>query len=542
MSSLGRSSALIAAGTLASRVTGLVRSIVLASAIGAIGQASDAFTAANQLPNNVYMVISTGILTAVIVPQIVAWSARDDGGGSHISKLMTLGAVVLVGATVVAMLLVWPLVWLYSSRFSPDQLALAVAFAYWCLPQVFFYGMFALLGETLNARRVFGPYAWAPIVNNVVSISGFLVFIAVFGGDRTALSEWQTADGAWNLPMIAALGGIATLGIVAQTAVLAFFWRRTGLSLRPDFQWRGIGLRAVGTLAGWTFLMMLVGQLVSMYQQTTISGASGDDAATTVWFNAWLVFMLPYSVIVMSIGTPYFTQISEHAAAGRDDDVRRDIGRAIRILGLLCVLAATAVMVAAVPASRLFTNQTDHAVAAAPVLVGFLIGLVPLAVQFVIQRTFYAYGDTRTPFWFTVFQGALSVGFATIAFALFRSEELLGLLTPAIAAGQSLSSLAQVILASWLLRRRLGPLGMGSSIWALVRFTLAALPAAAAGYGVYVLAGASEGWMAADKLWAVLACLLIGAVVAAVYVVVLALFRAPELKALTALARGRLGR
>ncbi|GAA4193956.1 hypothetical protein GCM10022219_16480 [Microbacterium oryzae] len=543
MSSLGRSSAMIAAGTLASRVLGLVRSIVLVTVIGgAATAAGDAFTNANQLPNNIYMVISTGILTAVLVPQIVKWSAREDGGNAHISKLITLGAVLLAGVALLAMALAWPLVWIYSSRFSPEQLTLAVLFAYWCLPQIFFYGMFALLGETLNARGVFAPYAWAPIVNNVVSIAGFLGLLWAYGGDRVALADWQHPDGSWDLLRIGLLGGIATLGIVAQTAVLVLFWRRTGLSIRPDFHWRGIGLRAVGKLAGWTFLMMLIGQALSAYQQTLLSGASSQGPASTTWFNAWLVFMLPYSVIVLSIGTPYFTRLSEHAAAGRDDDVRADIGRAIRTLGVLCVLAAAAVIVAAAPAARIFNNSRDDALAAAPVLIGFLIGLVPLAVQFVVQRTFYAYGDTRTPFWFTVFQAVVAAALATVSFLVFSTDERLPFLGAAIAAGQSISSLAQVILASWLLRRRLGPLGMGGSLRALLRFTVAALPAAAAGYGVYLLTGGADGWMLAEKLPAVLGCAVIGAVVALVYVLALAVLRAPELKAITQLLRGRLRR
>ncbi|GLJ60834.1 hypothetical protein GCM10017576_09630 [Microbacterium barkeri] len=541
MTSLGRSSAMIAAGTLASRVTGLVRSIVLIAAVGSFGNASDAFTAANQLPNNIFMIISTGVLTAVIVPQIVRWSAREDGGASHISKFMTLGGVLLAGASVLAMILVWPLIWLYGARFDPDTIALAVAFAYWCLPQIFFYGMFALLGETLNARRVFGPYAWAPIVNNIVSIAGFGVFIAVFGGHQSSLAQWTTADGGWNLPKVALLGGVATLGIVAQMFVLLFFWRRTGLSIRPDFRWRGMGLREVGSLTSWTFLMMVIGQLVSMYQQSTISDASGQ-ASVTVWFTSWLVFMLPYSVIVLSIGTPYFTQLSEHAAAGRDDEVRADIGRAIRMLGLLCVLATAAVMAAAAPVARIFTENGEQAVEASLVLIGFLIGLVPLAVQFVVQRTFYAYGDTRTPFWFTVFQGVLSVTFATASILVFSTDELRPYLTAAVATGQSLSSTAQVVLATWLLRRRLGPLGLGVSLRALLRFALAALPAAGAGVGVYLLCGGAGGWMLDGIAQAIAGCILIGGATALVYVVALAVLRSPELKSVTQLIRARLRR
>jgi putative peptidoglycan lipid II flippase len=538
MHSLGRASALIAAGTLVSRLTGVLRAVVLVSAIGAVGHATDAFTIANQLPNYVFQVLSAGLITAVLVPQIVKWSAREDGGRAHLSKLFTLGTIVLLIVTAVSMALAPWLVALLGDGWNDDQRALGTAFAYWCLPQVFFYGMFALLGETLNARRVFGPYAWAPIVNNVVSIAGFAVFIGMFGGEHSELDDWDPL-------LIGVFGAVTTLGIIAQTVVLAVFWRRTGLSLRPDFRWRGMGLGAIRGLAGWSFGMLLVGLVVSVVQQRVISPASGDDVSATVWMNAWLVFMLPYSIIVMSIGTPYFTQLSEHAAAGRDDEVRADIGRAIRTLGLFVVIAAVALIVAAVPASRIFTGSEAQAVAAGPVLVGFLVSLVPLAVQFIIQRTFYAYGDTRTPFLFTVFQAAIAIGLALVMPTLFSE----GYLTASVALAQSLSSLAQVVLASWLLHRRLGSLGMASSIWALTRFTLAAVPAGAAALGIYLLVGGDGSWMAgagvdgiAGKLLAAVGTGVLGLVALAVYVAVLAVFRAPELRTAAGLVRRLAGR
>ena len=224
MASLGRSSALIAAGTFASRITGLLRTIVLVTLIGSLNtRAGDAFANANQLPNNIYIVISTGILTAVIVPQIVRVSQRDaDGGAAFISKLFTLATVVLLGATALAMLAAPGLIWLYAPKFTPEQLALATAFAYWCLPQILFYGLYALVGETLNARGIFGPFAWAPVVNNVVSIAGFGAMIVMFGSGLTAVDLWTPG-------MIAGIGGTATAGIVVQALVLVLFWRKTGL-------------------------------------------------------------------------------------------------------------------------------------------------------------------------------------------------------------------------------------------------------------------------------------------------------------------------
>lgn len=532
MSSLGRASAIIGAGTMVSRVTGLLRSIVLVGVLGAVGsEAADAFTFANTLPNSVFSLISVGVLTAVIVPQIVKATADADGGNAFISKLFTLGTVVLVATTAVATLAAPWLVVLVAGRAPLEAQALATALAYWCLPQILFYGLYALLGEALNARRIFGPFTWAPVVNNIVSIIGFLVLGAVFAPVPTQAEEWTPA-------MIATLGGTATLGIALQALVLLVFWRRTGLALKPDFRWRGVGLGAVGKLAGWTFLMAFASLAAGVLQGNIVSAASGSGASATVTANAWLIFMLPYSVIVLSIGTPYFTQISEHAAAGRDDEVRGDISRSIRTLLFFIVAAVAAVAAAAIPASRVFTSSAEDAEAAALVLLCYLLSLIPLTILFIVQRTFYAYDDTRTPFWFTIFQCVLIVATALLAGGLLQAEVIpITGLAAAVALGQSVASTLQTIVATWLLHRRLGGLGLRSWASATGRFLVAAVPAGLAGWGVFLLFGGTEGWTASDKIQGALGTAVIGAVVVLVYVAILALFRAPELRAASGLVR-----
>lgn len=532
MTSLGRASAIIGAGTLVSRLTGLLRSIVLVGVLGAVGsEAADAFTYANTLPNSVFSLISVGVLTAVIVPQIVKATADADGGNAFISKLFTLGTVVLVATTAVATIAAPWLVVLVAGRAPLEAQALATALAYWCLPQILFYGLYALLGEALNARRIFGPFTWAPVINNIVSIVGFLILGAVFAPVPTQAEEWTPS-------MIAVLGGTATFGIALQALVLLIFWRRTGLALRPDFQWRGVGLGAVGRLAGWTFLMAFASLAAGMLQGFIVSEASGSGASATVTANAWLIFMLPYSVIVLSIGTPYFTQISEHAAAGRDAEVRADISRSIRTLLFFIVAAVAAVAAAAIPASRVFTSSAADAEAAALVLLCYLVSLIPLTLLFIVQRTFYAYDDTRTPFWFTIFQCVLIVATALLAGGLYQAGVIpITSLAAAVALGQSVASTLQTIVATWLLHRRLGGLGVRTWATAIARFAVAAVPAGLAGWGVFLLMGGVDGWTASDKIQGAVGTAIIGLVVVAVYVAILAVLRAPELKAAGGLVR-----
>jgi putative peptidoglycan lipid II flippase len=526
VASLGRASAILGAGTLVSRITGLVRSVVLVAALGSVGSGvADAFAIANQLPNNIYAIISTGILTGVIVPQIVRAAKHADGGGAFISKLLTLGTVVLVVVTGLATLAAPLLVQLFAT-FRGDQLALAIAFAYWCIPQLFFYGLYALVGETLNARRVFGPYTWAPIVNNVVSIAGFGAFIALFGPHQTAVEIWTPA-------MITLMGGTATLGIAAQALLLLFFWRRAGVRVRPDFAWRGMGLRHMGRLAWWTFLMVVVGQIAGLVQTRIVTEASETGASIAAMNYAWFIFILPYSVIAVSIGTPYFTQLSEHAAAGRDDDVRADLGASVTSLSFFMVGALAALAAASLPVSRIFTESAADAVPFAQVLGAYLVGLIPLSILYIVQRTFYAYNDTIRPFLFTLVQAALVITTALIAGAVLPLERL----AAGIALGQSLAGIVQLAVAVLLLRRRLGRLGMAGSLRALVRFGIAAMPAALAGWGVFVWAGGVEGWML-ESLWTGIAgTAAIGSASLLVYIGALALLRSPELSVLGSLVR-----
>ncbi|MRG58973.1 murein biosynthesis integral membrane protein MurJ [Agromyces sp. CFH 90414] len=521
---IGRASLFLASGTLVSRVLGFVKAIVLASAIGAVGSVSaDAFAVANGLPNTVYVIVAGGVLSAVLVPQIVRAAAHADGGSAYINKLLTLSLVVIGGATVVATLLAPVLVWIYAAS-KPEVVPLAIAFAWWCLPQIFFYGLYTLLGEVLNARRSFGPFTWVPVLNNIVALAGLAVFGLVYGFDPGG----DRAVGDWTAGMVALLAGTATLGIASQALVLFWFWRRIGLRFRPDFAWRGVGLGAAGRLAGWTFGMLLLTTLAGIVQTQVLLIASGAGASVAAVDIAWLVFMLPHSIIAVSIATAYFTRMSEHAH--RDDlaTVRDDVSGAIRGISLLLVFAAAVLIVVAYPFGAVFQSDTFAATAGlGNVIVAFAIGLPAFSALFVVQRTFYALNDTRTPFFFTLFQ---VVVFAALAFTcLLLPLEWIGV---GIALSTTLAGAAQLVVATVLLRRRLGgidgrriAIALGRSLAALV------LPVAAGVLLLVTLGGTTEGGYAVSGiLGAVSSMAIIGVVMAALYFAGLWLLRSPELR------------
>ena len=527
---LGRASVLLASGTMVSRVLGFLKTAVLAAAIGQTGsRAADAFSTANQLPNNVYALIAGGLLSAVLVPQNVRAAAHDDGGQRFINKIVTLGTVLFGAVTIVATLLAPVLVRVYvqsaddgGSGFSGPQLALATAFAFWCLPQIFFYAMYSLLSEVLNARQVFGPFTWAPVVNNVVGLAGLAVFMLAFGG----AVENAPVD-VWAADRVTVIAGTATLGVVAQAAFLVAFWRRAGLTFRPDFRWRGVGLGATGKAAGWLFGMVLVTQLAGVVQSRVASLGSDVGAASATLSNAWLLFMLPHGIIAVSIATAYFTRMSGHAERGDLDAVRTDLSQSLRTIGMFIVFAAVAMCVVAYPFARFFEGTFEGATAMAHVILAYMPGLVLFSLLFVVQRVFYALHDQRTPFFMQLVQSLVFVAGALVAAATVPPERI----GVAIALTTTVAGSTQAVVAIALVRRRLP--GMDGALVArrYLTFVLVALLSAVVGLVVAVLLGSfvADGFAQSGRLQGVLTVAVVGSAMAVVYFGLLAVARLPEL-------------
>lgn len=534
---VGRASALLASGTLVSRVLGFVNAIVLAGAIGYIGAAADGFTLATQIPNSIYALIAGGLLSAVLVPQIVRAAVHEDGGQQFINRVVTLGVVVFLAVTVAATLASPLLVDLYAQSgergFTTDGIALAVALSYWCLPQIFFYSLYSLLGNVLNARNVFGPFTWAPALNNVIAIAGIGVFILVFGPDPA-----HRDASTWTPGMIALLGGTATLGIAAQALVLTLFWRRAGLTFRPDFRWRGVGLGRVGSAGAWVFGMILITQLAAIVETRVATLATGS-ASLGVLKYAWLVFMLPHSIVTVSITTAYFTRMSAHARDGRLDDVRSDLSSALRAILLIMVFATVGLAVLSFPFSAVFGGRFEDVAALAAVIVAYLLGLIPFTVVFLMQRVFYSLDDTRTVFFLQVVHSAtFVVGVLLVAMAPTT------VIAIGIAVCMSLASLLQMVVYAILLRPRIGGLDARHVGTRFVQYLASALLAGGVGAAVTWALGAytDGGFGSSSRVGGILTMIAAGLAMAVVYFGVLWIIRNPELRSFAAPIRARLGR
>lgn len=535
---VGRASALLASGTIVSRFLGFLSALVLAQTLGTQGAGANSFALATQIPNAIYAIVAGGLLSAVLVPQIVRAGLHDDGGEKFINRVVTLGIVLFVGiaaiATACAPLIVPLFVQQGERGLSGGTVTLAIALAYWSLPQILFYALYSLLGEVLNARGMFGPFTWAPVVNNVVAVAGYFVFGALFGSRNL-----QDAA-AWTPDMIALLAGSATLGIASQAAILTAFWKKAGLHYHPEFRWRGVGLGRVGRVAGWTFAMIVVSQLAGLIQSKVATMAGNDAASVAVLRYAWLIFILPHSVVTLSIATAYFTRMSGHA---RDNDIgslRADISASLRTIGLAIVFSAVALIVLAYPFAAVFSKHGfGETQAMGNVLIAFLLGLIPFSILSVLQRTFYALEDTRTPFFIQLVQAGLFVAGALVVATLPQESIAVGLAIAISAAGTM-----QTLITAAVLRRRLGGIDGRRIIRQLTVFLLACLPAAAAGTGLVSVLGAyTGGYAVSGILPAVLTMLVAGSLMLVIYLGVLALLRNGELRAvagpITARLRGR---
>ena len=537
---LARNSALMAGGTVVSRALGFVRSAVLAAALGS-KLTADTFNVANTVPNIVYILLAGGVLNAVFVPQLVrAMKQGAERERAYTDRLLTLAGLVLLAISVAATLAAPLIIGLYTDdSWTSATTAVSVTFALWCLPQIFFYGVYTMLGQVLNARGSFGPMMWAPIVNNLVVIAAGLVFIAVFTVDPVRPDELSTTA-------IVLLGAGSTLGVALQALVLVPVLRRTGFGYRPRFDFRGAGLGKAGELARWTLLFVLVNQAayvvivnLATRAQEAAKGVLDYGIGFTAYSYAYLIFILPHSIITVSVVTGVLPQLSRDASDGRLADVRRNLSATWRLSGVGIVAAAAALVALAPDLTGVLYGSIrggpDDARYIGLLAAAFALGLPAFSAQYVALRGFYAFEDTRTPFLLQVVIAALNVGLALLAYAVLPlSQKMIG-----VAVAYAVTYAAGLALSTTVLRRRTGGLDGARVVRTYVRLLVAGVVAGGLAWTASHLVSRTM----ADGAAASLAGLATGGLVLLVtYLGVARLLRVEELTDLLDSVRGRIGR
>ncbi|MGW8950508.1 murein biosynthesis integral membrane protein MurJ [Streptomyces sp. NPDC055709] len=539
-SGLLKSSAIMAAGTLVSRLTGFVRSLVITGALGA-ALLGDAYTIALTLPTMIYILTVGGGLNSVFVPQLVrAMKNDEDGGEAYANRLLTL-VMVALGAIVVLAVFGAPLLIEAMSPTIADNASannVAVTFARYCLPTIFFMGVHVVMGQILNARGKFGAMMWTPVLNNIVIIFTFGLFIWVYGTSAESQMTVRTIP-----PEGVRLLAIGTLlGLVVQALAMIPYLRETGFRFRPRFDWKGQGLGKTVKLAKWTVLFVLANQagVIVVTQLSTAAGAASgkDGAGFLAYTNAQLIWGMPQAIITVSVMAALLPRISR---AAHDDDpgaVRDDISQGLRNSAVAIVPVAFAFLALGVPMCTLLyaSAGTEAARSMGFILMAFGLGLIPYSVQYVVLRGFYAYEDTRTPFYNTVIVAAVNAAASAACYVLLPARwAVVGM-----AASYGLAYAVGVGVAWRRLRNRLGGDLDGSHvIRTYARLCLASVPAAVAGgaVGYFLLRTLGE-----DALGSLVALLAGGVVLLGVFFVAARKMRIEELNALVGMVRGRLGR
>lgn len=545
-----RSSAIMAAGTLVSRFLGFAKTWMLAAALGLGSTVNDTFINANNLPNLIFLLVAGGVFNAVLVPQIIKASKAPDKGADYISRLLTLAVLVLLTLTLAVTLLAPWVIELTTQGYSPEQKALAVSFALLCLPQIFFYGLYALLTQVLNAHGAFGPAMWAPILNNIVAIAGLGLFIWTFGANAVNPHTLDT----WGSTQTFLIAGFSTLGVIAQTAILMIPVFRLRLGLRPRFGWRGVGLGQAARLSVWTLATAAVGQLAFLYVMriATIPGAerlrleqAGDPAADTLPGNAVLevasqLYLLPHSIIALSLATVLFNRMTRASQDGDHAALRNALSHGLRTMAVATVFGALALFALAGPLGMFFSGGVPRdGVMLAQTLTILALSTPFMSANFMMSRVFYANEDARTPFLIQLVLALVNVVAAfTIQFLPF--DQIIFAIAFLYTGGNILS----VIVSAIFLRRLLGHLDGPRIANAYIRMGYAALGSALTGALALWLLGSysRDGFVWSTPAAALVTIAVVGPVMLAAYLLLLKLFRVTELSDLLEPLLGRLRR
>ncbi|MEV7136828.1 murein biosynthesis integral membrane protein MurJ [Streptomyces tauricus] len=540
-SGLLKSSAVMAAGTMVSRLTGFIRSALIVAALG-VGLLGDTFQVAYQLPTMIYILTVGGGLNSVFVPQLVrAMKDDEDGGEAYANRLLTLVVVVLGLLTALAVLAAPLLVRALSTRVAGDPAAndVAVTFARYFLPTIFFMGIHVVMGQILNARGKFGAMMWTPVLNNVVIIVTLGLFIWVYGTSGSSHMEASTIP-----PEGERLLGIGVLlGLVVQALAMIPYLRETGFRLRLRFDWKGHGLGKAAMLAKWTVLFVLANQAGAIVVTQLSTAAAGNDSGSkgtgfAAYANAQLIWGLPQAIITVSLMAALLPRLARSAHEGDTGAVRDDISQGLRTTAVAIVPISFGFVALGIPMCTLMfgASGTSAATNMGYMLMAFGLGLIPYSVQYVVLRAFYAYEDTRTPFYNTVIVAVVNASASALCFLLLPSRWAVA----GMAASYGLAYAIGVGVAWRRLSKRLGgDLDGGRVLRTYARLAIAAVPAAllsgAACYGISKSLGQGVG----GSLVALLGG---GVVLLGVFFVAARRMRIEELNGMVGMVRGRLGR
>jgi putative peptidoglycan lipid II flippase len=524
--SLARSTAVMTAGTVASRVTGVVRLAAMAAALGiAETRLTDTYNLANTAPNILYELVLGGVVTSVFVPLFVELFEKEerDRAWRVVSGIVTVSLLALSIIAIVGVVAAPLIAKFYSGRLTgPDQQVQRDAITFLLrlfLPQIVLYGIYFIGAGILNAHKRFGPPMWTPIVNNIVLIAVFIAFHQAYG----AVS---LHDVTRTQLLVIGLG--TTLSVAPMGVLLIPYLRKVG-RFRFTLSLDHPAIKKLGRLAIFVVGFVVANQAGYIVIQWL---ANRQQGAYSAYISAFTFFLMPVGLFVWSITTALLPSLSQHATNERWTEFRSQVGIGIRATLFLMVpatlgyLALGHIMVRVLLQHGVATASSTELVT--DVLRLFVLGLVQFSIFQLLIRAFYALQDTRTPFVVNCIVVAVNVA---LAIPLFVGYDVRG-----IAAAQAVANTVGMVVLAQRLTSRVGGLEWGTIGRSAVRIAIASVVMGAiVGLGVFAVdrVGAASFWFQASAL------VILSAMGAAAYLGMAKLVGVSELSYVTGLLRRR---
>ncbi|MCL5292161.1 MAG: murein biosynthesis integral membrane protein MurJ [Actinobacteria bacterium] len=463
--SIAKRSVVMSSITVVSRITGYMRIAVMAYALGATAVVSfgaakvgigDSYNLSNVIPNIIFDLLVGGILYSLFLPIIVEkMSGGDEEEVWHVaSSMINATAVFALLLSVAGFVLAGPITRLMTASRAPAEAALAVWFFRFFTWQMFFYGLCAVFTGVLNAYRHFVAPVVAPLANNVIVIATGFIFAALAPRD-------------FNLALIILAVG-TTLGVVLMAAVQVPPLIKIGLRYRFVMDFAHPSIRKLGKLAVPILAYTTFGQ-IGLWVTNLI--AWRYTGGVTGFQYSWQFFQLPFGIFAVSIITAIYPELSEQIATGDMDGFKRTVSLGVRSLGLIMIPLSVFLVIFSKPLIQVALEYGRFDASATAItskmLFYFGFGVYFYAIYMLIVRTFYAMQDTMTPMKVNAIGVPVCIA---LNFILVKYMGVSGL-----ALAQTITFTFTTFIVFYLLRLRVGPLGVRRIISSTSKYALASL-------------------------------------------------------------------
>ncbi|MBD8078004.1 murein biosynthesis integral membrane protein MurJ [Cellulosimicrobium arenosum] len=403
---LAGAAAMITVVTIASRLVGFARSLVLSSTLGTNGVGT-AYSSANVLPNVLFEVAAGGALAGAVVPLLAGPIARRARGDVSRIASAVLGWTLLVLVPIGALLalLAGPIAAVLMAT-HPELVDVTTTFVRVFAVQIPLYGVAVVLGGILQAHRRFFWQAFSPLLSSLAVIVVYLVFVGLADGNQADVAQLSGQAIAW-------LGWGTTLGVAVLAIPLVGPVLRTGTRLRPTLRFpNGEGVRARNlALAG---VGALVAQQLSVLAAMGAALRFGPQETFPTYTFVQQVYLLPYAVLAFPLATSAFPRLAEHVANARTDAFRRLLASTTRALLVVSGLGVAALVAAAGPVEVVFEAVARTSVAGLGAGVTWMApGIVGFALILHLSRALYTIDHQRVAVAVTV------AGWSVVATAAF---------------------------------------------------------------------------------------------------------------------------